>query len=109
MTGWAKFVIHGREETLRGVNGTAVVPSSGPRLLKLTELPYACGDIHSQNACIIVVPRIKAPNHLLLIGKKLVMVVVMVPAAAAAADQINSQVLLVVVIGRRGGSSSGSN
>jgi hypothetical protein len=108
MTAWAKFVIHGREETLRGVNGTAVVPSSGPWLLKLTELPYACRDIHSQKACIIVVPRIKAPNHLLLIpGKKLVMVVVMVPATA---DQINSQaVLLVVVIGGRGRSGSGSN
>jgi hypothetical protein len=106
MTAWGKFVIHGREETLRGVNGTAVVPSSGPRLLKLTELPYACRDIHGQKACIIVVPRIKAPDYLLLIpGKELVMVVVMVPAAA---NQINPQVLLVIVIGGRGGSSPSS-
>jgi len=93
MTAWGKFVIHGREETLRGVNGTAVVPSSGPRLLKLTELPYACRDIHGQKACIIVVPRIKAPDYL-------------VPAAA---NQINPQVLLVIVIGGRGGSSGGGN
>jgi hypothetical protein len=105
-----KFLIHGREETLRGINGAAVIPSSSLRLLKLTELSYACRHVHGQKVCIIVVSTIEAPYHLLLIPwKELVMVVVMMVSGTTTTNQINPQVLLMVVIGGCGSSGGSRN
>jgi hypothetical protein len=86
-------------ETLRGVDGATVISSSGSWLLELTKLPNTCRDIHSKKACVIVIPRVKAPHHLLLIPRKKLVVVVMIPRSSpSSSNQIDPQILWVVVV-----------
>ena len=87
-------------ETLRGVNGAAVIPSSGSWLLELTKLSNTCRDIHCKKACVIVIPSIEASHHLLLIPWKKLVVVVVIPTSTSGSNQIDPKVLrMVVVIG----------
>lgn len=81
-----------RKQVLRGVDGgAAIIPSSSPRLVELSELSDACRcrGVHGQKAGIVVGS--SGGDHLLLLlmmmiprEKLMMVVVVMIPSTATA-------------------------
>lgn len=80
--------------TLRWIDAPAIVATGGLSLVKLAQLSNARGDVHGQQACVVVVGGVEGSDHLLVPREELV-VVVMIPAAA---DEVDSQVLRMVVV-----------
>lgn len=72
--------------------------------MKLTELSNACGNVHGQKACIVVVGSIKGPDHLLLLPWEELVMIVMIPATT---NEVDSQVLWMVVVIVGGGRGRG--